>query len=120
MTNQSATHTAIGFAIPLLPGKTEQDREAMRSCWEGERRHDYEASRRRHGIEREEVWIQPTPDGDMAVVRIQAADVEAAMGGLISSRDPFDVWFREHLLAVHGIDLAAGMTPSEQVLSFQA
>jgi hypothetical protein len=33
--------------------------------------------------------------------------------------DPFDVWFREHLLAVHGMELTAGMSLPEHVLDFR-
>lgn len=58
----------IAFAAPLLPGKTEADREALASCANGDRRAEDEASRRRAGITRESVWIQSTPGGDVAVV----------------------------------------------------
>ena len=36
---------SIAFAAPILPGKTEADREAIRSCADGERRAEFEASR---------------------------------------------------------------------------
>lgn len=57
---------ALGFVLPLLPGKSDDDREAMISCWRGHRRQAFEASRSRHGITREAVWIQQTPNGDVA------------------------------------------------------
>ena len=44
----------IAFAAPMLPGKTDTDREAMASCAGGERKADPEASRRRAGIGRGE------------------------------------------------------------------
>jgi hypothetical protein len=79
------------------------------------------ASRERAGIAREAVWIQSTPEGDVAVVLIEAADVQAAMGALATSEEPFDQWFREHIRDVHGIDLAADeFPPPEQVLEFRA
>jgi hypothetical protein len=111
---------SMAFAAPLLPGKTEQDREDMRSCAHGERRATYEASRARHGITREAVWIQPTPMGDLAVVYLEAADLQGALAGLASSQDPFDVWFREQIRDVHGINLEDGFPPPEQVLDFHA
>jgi hypothetical protein len=110
----------IAFAAPLLPGKTDADREALASCAQGDRRAGYEASRKRAGITRESVWIQSTPGGDVAVVVIESPDVQAAMGGLATSDEPFDTWFRQHLRDVHGIDLAAGFPPPEQVLDFHA
>jgi hypothetical protein len=112
---------SVAFAAPLLPGKTEQDRNDIRSCTTGgERQAAYEASRARHGITRESVWIQPTPAGDLAVVYIEADDVQAAFAALGSSQDPFDVWFREQVRGVHEINLEDGFPPPEQILDFHA
>lgn len=109
----------IGFIAPLLPGKTEEDRAAMISCWRGERREAYERSRQRLGITREAVFIQSTPAGDVAVVYWEADDVEAALKGMATSDEPFDRWFRDHLREVHGIDVADGFPPPEQVMDFR-
>ena len=110
---------SVSFVVPLLPGKTETERVALASMQSGERKADAEASRRRHGITREAAWIQGTPMGDMVVVFLEADDLAAAFGGIGTSTDPFDVWFREHNMDVHGIDLAEGFPPPEQVLDFR-
>jgi hypothetical protein len=109
----------IAFAAPILPGKTQADRDAIASCAHGDRQAGFRESRNRAGIEREAVWIQSTPEGDVAVVLIEAPDIQAAMGALAGSRDPFDSWFRESVKDVHGMDLAAGFPPPEQVLDFR-
>jgi hypothetical protein len=111
---------SIGFIAPLLPGKTEADRAAMISCWRGERRDAYEASRRRLGITREAIFIQSTPGGDVAVVYWEADDVEAALKDMATSDDPFDRWFRDHVRDVHGINVEDGFPPPEQVMDFRA
>lgn len=108
----------LAFAAPYLPGKTETDRTAMIACRTGERKDGYEASRDRAGITREEVFIQSTPMGDMAVVFIEADDLEKAFGTLATSGDPFDVWFRDLVRDVHGISLEDGMPLPEHVLHF--
>ena len=113
-----ATQT-LCFAAPLLPGTSSTDREEMLSSWTGERSQEHSGSRRRHGITRESVWIQGTPAGDVAVVLIESPDLSHALLGLATSDEPFDVWFRAHLLAVHGMDLSAGMSLPEQVLDFR-
>jgi hypothetical protein len=118
-------HTGIAtqtlcFAAPLVPGTASTDREEMNSCWHGERSDEHSASRRRHGITRESVWIQGTPAGDVAVVLIESPDLPRALLGLATSDEPFDLWFREHLLAVHGMDLTAGMSLPEQVLNYRS
>ena len=110
----------IAFAAPLLPGKTDADREALASCAHGDRQADHKASRERAGITREAVWIQSTPEGDVAVVVIDSPDPEAAMGALATSEDPFDVWFRGHIQDVHGMDMTESAPPPEQVLDYRA
>lgn len=118
ISSTTATQT-VAFAAPLIPGTTDADREEMLSCGQGDRRDDHVASRRRHGITREAVWIQSTPVGDFAVVLIESPDLSSALHGLATSTEPFDVWFRSHLVAVHGMDLAEGMSLPEQVLDYQ-
>ena len=111
---------SVGFAVPILPGRTDDDREAMRSCVEGERKAAYESSRARHGIRREAVWIQPTPAGDVAVVYLEANDLPATFAGLASSQDPFDRWFRELTHDIHGINLEEGFPPPEQLIDYRS
>ena len=116
----TATRTReIAFTVPLLPGKTEIDRREMRSCWNGQRAADHAASRRRLGITREAVWIQEGPDGDRAVVHMEAEDIGNAFAGMAMSEEPFDRWFRDYVLDVHGLDIKAGFPPPEQVLDFR-
>ena len=110
---------AIGFVLPLLPGKTDVDRAAMVSCWHGERTAAYDDARRRAGITREAVWIQSEPTGDVVVVYMEADDLEAAFKTVASSEEPFDRWFRDHVREVHGIALADGIAPPEQILDFR-
>ena len=86
----------------------------------GERQAAYEESRKRLGITREAVWIQATPAGDVAVVYVESDDVEVAYKDMAVSQEPFDRWFREHVLDVHGIDLQNGLAPSEQIMDYRA
>lgn len=111
---------AIGFTAPLLPGKTEVDRAAMISCWRGERREAYERARRRAGVTREAVFIQPTPNGDVVVVYQEADDIQGALKAQATSDDPFDQWFRDHVRDVHGLNLEDGFPPPEQIMDFRA
>ncbi|MCC2626398.1 MAG: hypothetical protein K0S14_48 [Thermomicrobiales bacterium] len=120
MSNPTTSRDAAAFAIPRLPGKTDIDRREMRSCWQGDRRAAYEASRKRLGITREAVWIQQLPSGDIAIVHLEADDLNRALTGITTSEDPFDRWLREHSLEVHGVDLKAGLPPLEQVLDFRS
>lgn len=111
---------SVGFAIPVLPGRTDLDRSALGACWRGERRAAYEDARRRAGITKETVWIQTTPTGDLAVVYIEADDLDAAIDVIGGSTAPFDQWFRDHVRDVHGVSLAYGVTVPELVLDYDS
>lgn len=109
---------SVAFALPLLPGRTDADRAALASCWTGARRELFEDARRRAGVVREAVWIQPDPGRDVAVVYREADDLAAAHSMLASSAEPFDRWYRDHVHRVHGVRLDAGFVRSELVLDF--
>jgi hypothetical protein len=42
-----------------------------------------------------------------------------ALAGLGFSQDPFDTWFRDLIRDVHGIDLAQGFPPPEQMVDYR-
>ena len=109
---------SVAFTVPLLPGQTEAERIALASCRDGARREAYQDARRRAGIIREAVWIQPWPGGDVAVVYLEADDLAAAFTILGSSAEPFDRWFRDHVRQVHGITLDDGFPAPELVLDY--
>jgi hypothetical protein len=109
----------IAFASPLLPGMTAVDREAMTSFQSGERKAAFEDSRRRAGITREAAWIQTTPNGEFAVVYMEAIDLAMAFATLGGSDEPFDQWFRDHVRKVHGFSLEDGIQAPELILDYR-
>jgi hypothetical protein len=97
--------SGIVLTFPILSGKVEAWR---RFCQElsGSRRQLYEASRQRMGITRERLALVETAFGATAVTTLEAPDVDRALGQIIASEIPFDVWYRERLQKLHGINLA--------------
>ena len=97
--------SGIVLTFPILSGKVEAWR---RFCQElsGSRRKPYEASRQRMGITRERLTLVETTFGATAVTTLEAPDVDRALGQIIVSEIPFDVWYRERLQKLHGINLA--------------
>jgi len=97
--------SGIVLTFPILSGKVEAWR---RFCQElsGSRRKPYEASRQRMGITRERLALVETTFGATAVTTLEAPDVDRALGQIIASEIPFDVWYRERLQKLHGINLA--------------
>jgi hypothetical protein len=101
---------AIGFVVPVLPGKAQADRDWMEEMG-GSRREEYEAVWKKHGLSRHAVWQQETPGGTVDVVFLEADDIAAAMQGITSSDDEFSEWFRGRVKDVHGIDLTSEPPP---------
>jgi len=93
------------LTFPIVAGKVEAWR---RFCQElsGSRRQMYEVSRQRLGITRERVALIETPFGSEAVTTLEAPNVDLILGQIISSKLPFDRWYRDQVRALHGIDLA--------------
>ncbi|MDT5364167.1 MAG: hypothetical protein QOC69_5929 [Mycobacterium sp.] len=102
--------TAIGFVVPVLPGKEQADRDWMDEM-DGPRREEYESVWKKHGVSRHACWQQVTPDGTVDVVFLEADDIPAAMEGITSSDDVFSEWFRGRVKDVHGIDLTSESPP---------
>ena len=109
---------SVAYATPLLPGQTEATRVALVSCWAGTRKEAFQDARRRAGIVREAIWLQPAPGGDMAVVYVEADDLATAFAMVGTSTEPFDRWFRDNVRNVHGVALEPGFSAPELVLDF--
>jgi len=94
----------IGFALPILPGKTAAARAFQRDL-AGPRMAEYAASERTIGITKELWFLQGTPNGDFFVTYMESADFGKALGMFATSRGTFDVWFKRQLADVTGVDL---------------
>ncbi len=81
----------------LRPGGRDQW-EAFYAELSGPRRSEWVQSQRRCKVRREAVWL--TPDPLQAVVLVEGPDPVASAAALETSKDPFDVWFRERLGAL--------------------
>ena len=97
--------SGIVLTFPILDGKVEAWR---RFCQElsGSRQQQYETSRQRLGITRERLALVETAFGATAVTTLEAPDVAQALGQIIASDRPFDVWYRDKLQKLHGVNLA--------------
>jgi hypothetical protein len=94
-------------AFPVLSGKEDEARKLAQETLD--RRDEFEASERRVGITKEEWALQQTPMGSMVVVRFEADDVAGAFADLAQSNEAFDVWFKQRVKEVSGVDLGEPM-----------
>src|SRR5262245_31143325 len=95
---------SYAFVVPVLPGMEERNKQFSADIL-GPRRTEYLASRERAKTKVERVWMQQTPAGTVSIVYLEADDFGQAFGTLTTSQDPFDVWWRQQILEIHGIDL---------------
>jgi len=98
------------FAIPILPGKTEQAKEFF-ATMNGARRAEAEAAGKRHGLRKETFFIQSSPQGDMILIYIEADDPDKANAAYAADDDPFVVWNRQQSKEITGFDLADTSAP---------
>jgi protein-L-isoaspartate O-methyltransferase len=110
--------TEIVFAVPVMHGREDLDRE-MRDEMTGARREEYEAALREAGVKRQAVWHQQLPNGGrLAIVYIEAEDPEAHQR-FVASDSEISRWFVEEMQGVHGRDVSEPPLPVEQVLDFR-
>jgi hypothetical protein len=112
----------ICLVLPILPGKTEAARALQREI-DTTRKTDYDRSERRMGIAKEYWYLASLPTGDQLVAYFEVPDFGKAMPIFVQSRDPFDLWMKERLADVTGIDFGnppADMTLPELVSSYEA
>ncbi len=97
--------SSIVLTLPIVASKVEAWR---RFCQEmsGSRLEMYEASRRRLGITRERLALVDTAFGAATVITLEARDVGQALGQIVSSSLPFDLWYREQMQGLYGVNLA--------------
>jgi steroid delta-isomerase-like uncharacterized protein len=111
----------VTFAAPILPGKLEAWRRFTQEI-QGSRGKEHAESRRGLGMTREVSYLQQTPQGDLAIISFEANDPGRAFLGLATGDSPFDRWFREKVLELHGLDLTAPVSgpPSELLVNWSA
>jgi hypothetical protein len=109
---------SLAFVAPLPANQADATRTALASCSSGRRKEAHQDSRRRAGVTREAVWIQSRRSEDVAVVYLEADDVDAASTILTRSDEPFDRWFRDNVPYLHALTRAEGFAAPVLLLDF--
>ena len=105
----------VCLVLPVLPGKSDQARVFMREL-DGPRKREFDASERRIGISKELWYLAKLPAGDQLIAYIESRDFGGAVGQFSASRDAFDMWFKQQVADVTGVDmnnLPADFAPPE-------
>jgi hypothetical protein len=108
--------------MPVSAGKSDEARTFFKQL-DHERRAEFDASERRIGITKELWYLAKLPAGDHVIGYMESNDFNHAFQSFVASRDPFDLWFKQQMLAVTGLDLnnpPPNMTPPELLSCYQA
>ena len=86
----------LAFALPLLPGKAGALRAWAREAFDS-RRQELTESRLALGQTREEVFLNSSPAGDVAVAYLEGKDPVQANREFAASAATYDRWFKDRL-----------------------
>jgi hypothetical protein len=112
----------ICLALPIVDGKTSDARTFLRQL-DTTRRAEFDRSEQQIGITKELWYLAKLASGDHLIAYMESADFSRALSSFVASRDSFDLWFKEQMLAVTGVDLnnpPADMAPAELLSHYQA
>jgi hypothetical protein len=94
----------VCLVLPIQEGHADDARDFMREL-EASRKPDYARSEERIGITKEAWFLAGVPTGEVLVGYMETGDFANALGLFSSSRDGFDLWFKQRMADCTGIDL---------------
>lgn len=97
--------SAVAVALPILPGKSDEWKRVIRDAT-GPRRAELDDMHRRLKIENARWFLQPTPNGDVAIVYLEGPGAAEGFAKWGMSQEPFDVWFKQNIGPTYGIDFS--------------
>ena len=109
---------SVALMFPVMPGKEEEGRKFMREV--NRRKQEHTQSRLRLGVTRESVWLQQTPQGSFGILLLEGEDALESNRKFAASKEPYDVWFKEQLVPITGIDWSQPVPPVESMLEWRA
>lgn len=105
------------FFVPILEGKTQAAYDFAKEL-NTTKRADY--TNAQATCTQESWFLQETPHGAFMIVYFVSPNGDAVMGNLAQSDEPFDMWFKDQILEITGIDCTQPMPGGlpKQVLSW--
>lgn len=91
------------IALPIQPGKTQTLKEFVRTITES-RWEEYEDFQKRGRVQKVTWSLQSSPQGDQFLIYNEGEDFPRLVSELAVSTHPFDVWFKQKVLEITGVD----------------
>ena len=93
------------LALPMQPGKTQALKEFIKTITES-RWTEYEEAQERFRVQKAIWCLQSSPHGDQFLVYNEGEDLARLIREFAVSTYPFDVWFRQKLQEITGVDFS--------------
>ncbi len=113
--------TELALTFPVLPGKDERV-ERLATDLNGPKVAEFRRSQQGLGILKESWFLNRTPLGISVTIYLEATDVARALGTLIASQDPIDLWLKAEVQWITGIDFnaASPLSLPKQLLRYRS
>jgi hypothetical protein len=108
------------MVLPVVTGKAEEWRRFAQQL-QGSRQVEFTDALRDLGMESLSVWLANTQVGHIAVALFTSTRDPVDMQDMLTtSQQPFDVWFKERVRVLHGVDLSSmiGGLAAEHILDW--
>ena len=89
---------------PIVEGKLDAWKQWTQDL-NGPRKEEITDFNRRYGLTRHAAWLAQTPAGPMVAALHEGPGADQLMPKLAASQIEFDVWFRDKIKEVHGMDV---------------
>ena len=101
-TSAMLPRNGITWMAPIAEGQTDQWRQFVGEL-NGARRDEHRAAMKRWGMRHEVASLMQTPTGDVVCLYHESDDLPAMFAAMATSNEPHDVWFRDNVMAIHGM-----------------
>ena len=90
--------------VPIVDGKLDTWKQWVQEL-NGPRQHEFSSFDSRFGLTKHQAWLAETPGGPVVIVITEGPGSDDFMPKLGASHDSFDVWFKEKIKEIHGLDV---------------
>jgi hypothetical protein len=95
---------ASAAIVPLAPGQAEAWRRWTQEL-RGLRKQEFADACRRLGILRVLAWSTEIEHAEFVILYVETSHLEKGFSLLAASQEPFDLWLKQQLSTLHGLDL---------------
>ncbi len=109
---------SVATVFPVLTGKLDDFRQWLHTATVT-RVAEYREYQQRFGLTGERFFLKHSPEGDMIIMYAEGNEPASSIARFARSSHPYDVWMREELLNLSGIDFIRRQTAPPPYLALE-